>query len=193
MTEKKKRIEQLHRRIEACENCDLSESRENAVPGEGNLNARLFLIAQAPGTNEDREGRMFIGPSGNVLNQLLEASSIQREDLYMTNLVKCMLPHHRKPRDEEIQACSRYLDEEIDIIHPQVLVPLGWYSTRYLFQKYDIPVPKKISDAFARLRWVQRADIKVFPLSHPAALLYDTTLKDHVLTNYKKLRVLSQR
>lgn len=193
MNEKEKRMEQIHRRIKDCENCDLSESRDNAVPGEGNLNARLFLIAQAPGKTEDKEGRMFIGPSGNVLNQLLEASSIHRNELYMTNLVKCMLPDHRKPKDEEIQACSRYLDEEIDIVHPKILVPLGWYSTRYLFQKYDLHIPTKTSDVFARLRWIKRDDVKIFPQSHPAALLYDNTLKDQIFHNYKKLRVISQQ
>jgi len=85
-------IKRLNEEIRACNKCRLSETRINALSGEGELNARLMLIAQAPGENEDQEGIMFIGPSGKVLDELLQISCVDRKELYMTNLVKCMLP-----------------------------------------------------------------------------------------------------
>jgi len=137
------KIEELNKRIKGCKDCRLSETRINALCGEGNLKARIMLIAQAPGENEDREGKMFIGPSGRVLNELLRSAEISRQEIYMTNLIKCMLPKYRKPKQDEIEACSHYLNKEIELINPQVLVPLGYYATKYIFQRYGIFLPEK--------------------------------------------------
>ena len=121
-------IKRLNEEIRACNKCRLFETRITALSGEGNLNARLMLIAQAPGENEDQEGIMFIGPSGKVLNELLQISDVDRKEIYMTNLVKCMLPKYRKPKQDEIDICSSYLDREIELIDPKILVPLGHLS-----------------------------------------------------------------
>ena len=137
------KIDELNREIKRCIKCRLSETRINALCGEGHLNAKFMLIAQAPGENENREGKMFIGPSGKVLDELLSITNINREDIYMTNLVKCMLPKYRKPKQDEIEICSKYLDKEIEIINPKILFPLGYYATKYLFDKYAIPFPSK--------------------------------------------------
>ena len=133
----------LNKEIRACNKCRLSESRINVLCGEGNKNAKFMLIAQAPGENEDREGNMFIGPSGKVLDELLIRVNIDRKDIYMTNLVKCMLPKYRRPKQDEIEICSKYLDEEIELINPKVLVLLGYYATKYIFSKYSILLPSK--------------------------------------------------
>ena len=119
-------IEVLNEQIRRCNKCRLVETRTNALCGEGNLHAQIMLIAQAPGKNEDREGRMFIGPSGKVLDELLKTIRIDRKEIYMTNLIKCMLPKNRKPKFDEIGACSRYLDREIELIDPDILAPLGY-------------------------------------------------------------------
>jgi len=156
-----------------------------------------MLIAQAPGENEDREGRMFIGPSGRVLDELLKGAGVRRDEVYMTNLIKCMLPHYRKPKQDEIDACSDYLDEEIEIIEPAVLVPLGYYASRYIFEKYslDFPLREEVHTIYGKLllttigRDIGRA-IKVFSLRHPAALLYNESLRDEMTGNYRKLGVL---
>jgi len=121
----------LNKEIRKCNKCRLSETRINALCGEGNLNANLMLIAQAPGKNEDREGKMFIGPSGKVLDELLRMANIDRKEIYMTNLVKCMLPKYRKPKRDEIEICSKYLDKEIELINPALIAPLGHYATKY--------------------------------------------------------------
>jgi len=186
------KIEELNKRVKECKKCRLSETRINAIRGEGNLNARVMLIAQAPGENEDREGRMFVGPSGKVLDELLKSQGISRQQIYMTNLIKCMLPKYRKPKQDEIQACSYYLNEEIKLINPEILVPLGYYATSYVFQKYDISLPskKEFSSVYGKLFLAK--DMKILPLPHPAVLLYNPDLRQDLIKSYRKLRILSK-
>ena len=136
-------IEELNKLIKNCFKCRLSETKVNTLCGEGDLNAEIMLIALAPGENEDREDKMFIGPSGKVLDELLLASDIKRENIYITNLIKCMLPKNRRPKQAEIEICSRYLDEEIELINPELLVPLGYYASKYILQKYSYNILSK--------------------------------------------------
>ena len=96
-------IDELNKQIKECKRCRLSQTRINAICGEGNLNAKIMLIAQAPGEKEDRVGRMFVGPSGKVLEELLNKAGIKRDEIYMTNLIKCILPKYRKPKQDEIK------------------------------------------------------------------------------------------
>ena len=178
-------IEDLNEEIRKCKKCRLSETRINALCGEGDLNAKIMLVAQAPGGNEDREGKMFIGPSGKVLDELLE-NNIERKEVYMTNLVKCMLPKYRKPKRDEIRICSSYLDKEIELVDPKVLAPLGYYATEYLFEKYSIPLPSK--GQYGNL--FLAGNKKILPLRHPAAVLYNDSVKEEMVKNYHKLKVV---
>ena len=185
-------IDELNRMIRGCKRCRLSETRMNAICGEGNLNAKIMLIAQAPGEKEDKAGRMFVGPSGEVLDELLSSAGIRRDEIYMTNLIKCMLPKYRKPKQDEIEACSSYLDKEIELINPKVLVPLGYYAIRYIFQKYKIQVPSKVEfpKVFGKLFLAENR--KILPLAHPASCLYNPSLKKDLIKSYRKLQVLSR-
>jgi len=185
-------IDELNRMIRGCKRCRLSETRMNAICGEGNLNAKIMLIAQAPGEKEDKVGRMFVGPSGEVLDELLSSAGIRRDEIYMTNLIKCMLPKYRKPKQDEIEACSSYLDKEIELINPKVLVPLGYYAIRYIFQKYKIQVPSKVEfpKVFGKLFLAENR--KILPLAHPASCLYNPSLKEDLIKSYRKLQVLSR-
>jgi len=192
MMYKKTQIDELDKMIKECKKCRLFESRTNAICGEGSLNAKIMLIAQAPGEKEDKEGKMFVGPSGKVLDELLNEAGINREEIYMTNLIKCMLPKYRKPKEDEIKACSYYLNEEIKLINPKVLVPLGYCVSRYIFQKYDILSPSKadISSIYGNLFLAK--DKKILALPHPATLLYNAKFREDLIKKYRKLRVLSK-
>jgi len=183
-------IDELSKQIKECRKCGLSETRINAICGEGNLNAKIMLIAQAPGEKEDRAGKMFVGPSGKVLDELLKSAGIKRHEIYMTNLIKCMLPKYRKPKEDEVKACSYYLDEEIKLINPKILVPLGYYATCYIFQKYKIQVPSKaeVSGIFGKL--FLAGNKKILPLAHPATCLYNPEFKQALIKSYRKLQVL---
>jgi uracil-DNA glycosylase family 4 len=183
-------IDVLNAAIRACKKCRLFESRTNALCGEGNPRARLMLIALSPGVNEDREGRMFIGPSGKVLDELLVEAGIDRKELYMTNLLKCMLPGCRKPKQDEIEACSSFLDREIELIDPKVIAPLGYYAIRYVFGKYAIPLPPKpeFHKIFGKTFIAQNKVI--IPLRHPAAVLYNHSLKQELTRHFRQLKTV---
>jgi len=185
------KIQDLNKKIRKCNKCRLSNTRTHALCGEGDLNAKLMLIAQAPGENEDREGIMFIGPSGKVLDELLRKSNVGREELYMTNLVKCMLPKYRKPKQDEIDMCSDYLDKEIELINPEILVPLGHYATSYIFRKYSLPLLSKQEFYIIYGKLFLTGNRKILPLQHPAAVLHNPDIREVLVKNYHKLNVLS--
>jgi uracil-DNA glycosylase family 4 len=190
---KQKSLDELNRRIRACTKCRLSDIRQQALVGEGDLNAHLMLIALAPGEKENQESRMFIGPSGQVLNRLLQTVGIQRELLYMTNLIKCMLPKNRRPKLDEIESCSQFLDEEIAIVNPEILVPLGYYATRYVFMKYHADPPEAREDyteIYGKL--IFQNNQKIYPLPHPAALIYNPSFEAETVELYQKLPTLLQ-
>ena len=179
--------------LQNCKLCDLYKTRLNALAGEGNRNADIMLIAQAPGELEDKENKMFIGPSGKMLDKLFQNAQISRDEIYMTNLIKCNLPQNRRPKQKEIKVCSKYLDEEINEINPKILVPLGYYATKYLFEKYSLneftknEFPKLIGNIFST------ENRKIYPLSHPASLLYHSEYIDKSIENLKILESLLEK
>jgi len=179
--------------VQACRRCRLAQTRTHALPGEGNVDARLLLIAQAPGEKEDHEGRMFVGPTGPIIDELLKRAGLSRDEVYMTNLVKCHLPKNRRPKQDEICACSPYLAREIAAVDPAVLVPLGFYATRHILDRAQAPRPSAradFRDLYGRL--ILTRAWKVYPLPHPSALLHDRSFKPFMTKAYAKLRVLSR-
>ena len=191
LTEKQESLEVLNYQIRACKRCGLSVTRKHALTGEGDVDASIMFVALSPGTKEDSQNRMFIGPSGQVFNSLLHAAGIDRELVFMTNLIKCMLPKNRKPTMDEIQSCSYFLNDEISIIHPEVIVPLGYYATRTVLTKYR-DNPLAAGNSFTEIvgKLLLFGDEKIFPLSHPASLLYNPSFKPDTIEKYKKLKSL---
>jgi len=186
MQNKVEGINRLNKSIKICNKCSLHLTRKHALCGEGNIDSRMMLIAQAPGEKEDMVGKMFIGPSGGKFDELLLKANISRNDIYITNLIKCKLPKNRKPKQDEIQTCSEYLDKEITLINPEVIVPLGYHATRYIFQKFGVDLNS--SKVFGKFYYAQEK--KIFPVQHPAALCYGNSLLEEMTKNYKKLGVL---
>jgi uracil-DNA glycosylase family 4 len=189
--QKQKKIDNLNQYLKKCTGCRLSLTRNNVLPGEGNINASLMFIALAPGKQEDLEGRMFIGPSGKILNRLFLDAGINRESVYMTNLTKCILPKNRKPKMDEIESCSIFLDQEIYIIHPELIVPLGFYATRYILEKYHTDPPAARLD-FTKLygELIFSEKQKIYPLPHPSSLIYNPSYEPETIEKYKKLKIL---
>lgn len=183
-------IGDLNEEVKNCNRCKLAETRTHPVPGTGNKDARLFLVGQAPGEVEDEKGEMFVGRSGHILDELLKNAGINREEIYMSNLIKCILPGYRRPHRDEIDTCSGYLDREIEIVNPEVIVPLGYYPARYVLNSYDFDVPEDKDDIFNRI-WYN-AGQKIYSLGHPAAIVYDKSLKGEMMKDYEKLDVLSR-
>jgi uracil-DNA glycosylase family 4 len=188
---KQKALDDLNDKVRGCERCRLSSTRTHSLVGEGDVNASIMLVALSPGEKEDFENKMFIGPSGHILDQLFLGIGMEREWVYMTNLVKCMLPKNRKPKMDEITSCRKFLDEEISIIHPQVIVPLGYYATRTILTKYyaDTPAGRELfSELYGKLFFSDNQ--KILPLPHPASLLYNPSFQPETIEKYKKLQTL---
>jgi len=191
LLEKQESLDVLNYQIRACEKCGLSATREHALTGEGNIGASIFFVALSPGAKEDIGNRMFIGPSGQVFNKLLQIAGIERQSVYMTNLVKCLLPQNRKPTGNEIKLCSDFLDDEILIIQPQIIVPLGYYATHSILTKYHADLScEAMSFKNINGKLLVLDGIQIFPLTHPSALLYNPSFEPGTLEKYIKLKSL---
>lgn len=175
-------LEAIHAQVRACRRCPLHVGRTHAVPGDGPTNATLMFIGEAPGFHEDQQGIPFVGAAGKFLNELLEKSGIDRGMVYITNVIKCRPPGNRDPLIEEVDVCSPYLDQQIEIINPQVIITLGRHSMNRAFPD------EKISAVHGQPRKV--AGRVYFPMYHPAAALHQPSLRSTVETDFDKLRAL---
>lgn len=167
---------------------DLAKDCLNPVPGEGNANAELMFIGEAPGAQEDKQGRPFVGASGKFLAEMLESIGLKREDVFITNIVKFRPPENRDPKPEEIKACMPILFEQIEVIRPKLLIFLGRHSMNVFFPKL------KISEAHGEMvkTNVQNPDGSEFeqnclPLYHPAAALYNGSMRKVLLEDFAKI------
>lgn len=158
--------EELRHRVENCRKCGLCETRHNIVFGEGPVeNCRVVLVGEGPGADEDATGRPFVGKAGQLLTDILEkGGNIPRATLYITNMVKCRPPNNRDPMREECSACSEYLEAQLLLLHPDIVVTLGNVPTKWLL---------KTGQGITNLRgkWLNWRGIKLFPMFHPSYLL----------------------
>ncbi len=156
-------LEQIASEVRACKKCPLGSTRKNAVPGEGPANARILFIGEGPGFNEDQQGRPFVGVSGQYLESLLAEIGLKRRDVYIANVIKCRPPENRDPETTELAACRGYLDRQIELIHPEIIVTLGRFSMARYFPGQSI---SRIHGHHRRV-----GSICYLPLFHPAAAL----------------------
>ena len=172
----------LVQQVHDCTLCSLSEKRTTAVPGEGSLTADVVFIGEGPGYYEDQQGRPFVGPAGKLLDELLASVGFNREDVYITNMVKCRPPNNRDPLPGEIKACRPYLDRQLEFIGPRVVVTLG----RYSFSKF-FP-----GEAIGKARGKPRKwnGLTIYPMYHPAAVLRNSNLRPALEGDFQKLRTL---
>ena len=162
-------IDEIATAVRSCTQCVLHSGRTNAVPGSGSANAGILIIGEGPGFNEDQQGLPFVGRSGKLLNELLAAVPIAREDVFITNVVKCRPPDNRDPLPDEVIACRPYLERQIELLDTRVIVTLGRHS---LLRFY--PEGKISKDHGKILEWEGRV---LFPLYHPAAGLRNPAIK----------------
>jgi len=174
----------LYDEINQCQRCPLGRTRTKAVPGEGPEDAAIMFIGEAPGFHEDQQGRPFVGAAGHFLEQLLASIGLKRRDVYICNVIKCRPPGNRDPLPNEIQACAEFLDRQIALIKPRLIVTLG----RYSMAKYFPQSP--ISRIHGRPQRV--GDVIVLPLYHPAAALHQPRYKADIEEDFKKIPALLQ-
>ena len=177
-------LQQLAGQISSCMDCNLSQHRTRAVPGEGPKDADLMFIGEGPGYNEDQQGRPFVGQAGLYLEELLASIGFTRDDVYITNMVKCRPPSNRDPFPGEIKACSKYLDAQIKLIQPRVIVTLGRHSLGKFLPG------ETIGKTHGKPR--QIGDLIVYPIYHPAAALRQHTLRTVLEQDFQAIPSLLQ-
>ncbi|HVT03717.1 MAG TPA: uracil-DNA glycosylase [Thermoanaerobaculia bacterium] len=170
----------LAAQIKACTLCRLSTTRTQAVVGEGNLSADLMFIGEAPGRDEDAAGEPFVGRAGQLLTDIIKAMKLTRDDVYISNVIKCRPPENRNPEQDEMDTCRPYIQRQIEMIRPKVIVTLGRFALQTIMQK-----PLGISTV--RGKWLRYGDIRVMPTYHPAYLLRTPSAKKDVWNDMKKV------
>ena len=155
------KYESLVTQIKICVQCDLSKTRKQAVPGEGSLNSKIMFIGEAPGASEDAEGKPFVGPAGKVLNKMLQSIGLTREQVYITNIVKCRPPNNRDPNPQEIDRCWKYLEEQMSIIDPETYTDV--YNDYYL---------KRYATALIKQQWGQNL-LKFEGMTMPGGITFN--------------------
>ena len=172
-------LESLVAEVSTCTRCLLHRGRTKAVPGAGPENADIMFIGEAPGFHEDQQGLPFVGAAGSFLDELLGSIDLKRDQVYITNVIKCRPPGNRDPLPEEVEACKSYLDRQIELIQPKLVVTLGRFSMARAFPKARISrihgQPRKISGVI------------YYPMYHPAAALHQPSLRPIVEDDMRRI------
>lgn len=172
-------LTELYNQIRVCTKCDLAKARTNAVPGEGPANADIMFIGEAPGFHEDRQGRPFVGAAGQYLEELLALISMKREQVYIGNVIKCRPPQNRDPEPAEMDACKPYLDKQIELIKPKVIITISRFAMARWFSD------RKISEIHGKPK--KFGNLVVLPMYHPAAALHQPSLKRVLEEDFKRV------
>jgi uracil-DNA glycosylase family 4 len=185
---KKEPLDAIASEIIVCPKCRLSKTRKKAVPGEGKPDSQIMFIGEGPGRSEDIEGRPFVGQAGKLLDTLLTEACLSRQDTFICNVVRCRPPRNREPLPDEVQACTPYLDRQIGVIQPEVIVTLGNCSTAYVFSKARLHF-SGITHARGRFHdaSILGKQVTLFPTFHPAAALYSGRYKEHLVRDFQLL------
>ena len=175
------RLERLHRAVRGCTRCGLHATRTNAVPGAGPCPAEIMIVGEAPGFNEDLQGKPFVGQAGKLLDTLLVGIGLRREDVYITNVLKCRPPQNRDPMPNEAEACAPYLSAQLKLVGPRVVIVLGRHALERL-----LPGQGPISRVHGQM--VDRDGIKYVAVYHPAAALHNGALVADLQADFLSVR-----
>ncbi len=176
-------LARIHGEVLVCTKCELHQGRTKAVPGEGPINAKVMFVGEGPGEKEDLEGRPFVGAAGKFLTELLASVGLERSSVFITNIVKCRPPGNRAPKQGEVDSCYAYLQDQIRLVAPRIICPLGTPAIKtVLGPEYSV--------SQVHGRPFKRDDRTVLPLYHPAAALYDGSLRSVQLEDFRILKQL---
>lgn len=188
-------LKQIKEEVIALKESPLYEERVKnkvfPVIGEGNHQAKIMFVGEAPGKNEAETGRPFCGAAGKILTQLLESIGLKREDVYITNIVKDRPPENRDPLPEEIKIYAPFLDRQIEIIQPKIIATLGRYSMAYIMEKFGLQQElKSIGQIHGKVFGTKAyyGDIEIIPLYHPAVALYRDNLKEQLFKDFQVIK-----
>jgi uracil-DNA glycosylase family 4 len=182
VNDRQQQLDVLDAEVRVCPKCPLCRTRTKAVPGEGPVDAEIMFVGEGPGFHEDKQGRPFVGPAGRFLEELLNSIGLRRDQVYITNVVKCRPPENRDPAPGEITACAPYLDRQFDLIKPKIVVTLGRFSMARFFPGQSI----------TRIHGQPKHDSGriVFPLFHPAAGLRSPDVAEMTRQDMRRIPAL---
>jgi uracil-DNA glycosylase len=175
-------LSDLYKEIANCRRCELARQRTKVVPGEGAEDATIAFIGEAPGWHEDQQGRPFVGPAGQFLDELLASIGLKRQQVYICNVLKCRPPGNRDPQPMEIKTCQEWLDRQLRMLHPKMIVTLGRYSMARYFPG------ETISKIHGKAR--KDGDLIYFAMYHPAAALHQQKLRETIQADMLKIPAL---
>ena len=176
-------LDEIRAQVENCHACPLCETRTNIVFGDGDPHARVLIVGEAPGKNEDLQGKPFVGAAGKFLDELLEEAGLKREEVFIANVLKCRPPSNRNPQADEIEACASFLREQTQSIDPWIIVTMGNFATQFIL---------RTGTGITRLRGTvqQTGRFVVLPVFHPAAAIYDRSKRDVLLEDFRQVGAL---
>ncbi len=194
-SENRQKTEDMNRitaQVGNCANCGLSETRTKVVLGAGSLDAKIVLVGEAPGRKEDESGLPFVGSAGKLLDRLLAAAGLSRDDIFIGNIIKCRPPKNRRPKKSEVAQCEGYMMEQLEIINPAIVAPMGNSSLSYFQERFGLE-KRVIGDVHGEVMEIDApwGRIKLFPLYHPAAAIYRRHLLGELEEDMKKLGELA--
>lgn len=173
--------DEIESAVRECDACRLCDERHSAVPGEGRRDADIMLIGEGPGEQEDLSGRPFVGPAGQLLDKMLNAIGLKREDVFICNVVKCRPPRNRTPERDEAEACLPYLRAQVALVRPRIIILLGATAARNAISP-DIRITRD------RGAWFEKDGVYLIITYHPSALLRDTSLKRAAWDDFKSVK-----
>jgi uracil-DNA glycosylase family 4 len=187
--QKEEKLEELAWQINHCQSCGLCEGRLNAVPGEGNPDSQVVFVGEAPGREEDKQGRPFVGSAGRLLDRLLGEAGFGCEVVYIANILKCRPPGNRRPKSDEMRACAQHLDAQLEVISPLIVAPMGNSAVGHMMKKYGLKrgrIGRVHGEVFpVEASWGR---VCLFPLYHPAAVLYNRRLQQELKKDLESLK-----
>ncbi|NGX63129.1 MAG: hypothetical protein KR126chlam6_00536 [Candidatus Anoxychlamydiales bacterium] len=185
-------LKALEKKVLICKKCALHKKRKHAVFGSGSFSSKIMIIGESPGTREDLLGKPFVGKAGEILNECLKKANLKKDQIFITNLVKCHPLKNRDPKIYEIEMCTKnYLDRQIDLIKPKIIITLGRFATKYLFKKFNLSF-SKISKCHGKSFeiTINKKPLKIISMYHPAYALYNPKIKKIIEKDFKKLKNL---
>jgi len=196
MNKRNELLKKIKDEVINCQKCPLFKTRTFPVIGQGDHQAKIMFIGEAPGLNEDKTGIPFCGQSGDILTELLNSIGLERENVYICNILKCRPPENRNPQIDEIRACVSYLEKQIEIIKPRIIGALGNYAVSHILKQYNLDdeiqgiskIRGKVFKAKASF-----GEIRIIPLYHPAVVVYNANMKDILKEDFKILKKYNEK
>jgi DNA polymerase len=188
---KENMMKKINELIKSCNKCELYKTKTNYVIGNGSYNSKIIFIGEAPGYNEDRIGIPFVGKAGKIFDDLLLFIGLNRNEIYITNILKCRPPKNRNPSNKEIKLCTKYLNSELEIIKPVIISTLGNFSTNFIFKKYGLDFGM-ISNIHGKVYHIKNfiEELYIIPQYHPAVVVYNANKIGILKKDFKILKNL---